>query len=145
MARPPPNRWARPVFIDPTGNPASGDARGAKQLSGSAGNVLGFKIGEHLTGEDVRHIGGIISETVAARGMIRLLIDIEGFRHMAPEALREKLRFVGDHSGKIERMAVLSDRVWIKSWVKVGGLLTHTEVEHFDRSEMEAAWKWVRA
>jgi len=42
-------------------------------------------------------------------------------------------------------MAVLSNRVWIKSWVKVGGQLTHAEVEHFDRSEMEAAWKWVRA
>jgi hypothetical protein len=43
-------------------------------------------------------------------------------------------------------LAVLSDRVWIKSWVKVGGLLalvTHTEVEHFQRSEIEAAWEWL--
>jgi len=61
-----------------------------------------------------------------------------------PETLLEKLKFAKDHAGNIERMAVLSDRVWIKSWLKVGGLLTHTEVEHFDRSEMEAAWEWVR-
>jgi hypothetical protein len=37
---------------------------------------------------------------------------------MEPEALLEKLKFARDHPGDIERMAVLSDRVWIKSWVK---------------------------
>jgi SpoIIAA-like len=115
-----------------------------KQLSGGSGNVLGFKVGENITGEDVRDMGRIMSETIAAWGKIRLLIEIEGFRHMEPEALLEKLKFARDHTREIERMAVLSDRVWIKSWVKVGGLITHTEVEHFNRSEMEEAWKWVR-
>jgi len=115
-----------------------------KQLSGSSGKVLGFKIGEDITCEDVRDMSKIMSETIAASGKIRLLIEIEGFRHMEPDALLEKLRFARDHAREIERMAVLSNRVWIKSWVKIGGLLTHTEVEHFDRSEMEAAWKWVR-
>ena len=116
-----------------------------KQLSGSSGNVLGFKIGEDINGEDICDMSRIMSETIAASGKIRLLIEIEGFRHMEPEALLEKLRFAGDHAKEIERMAVLSNRVWIKSWVKVGGLITDSEVEHFDRSEMEAAWKWVRA
>lgn len=116
-----------------------------EKLTGGPGNVLGFKIGEHVTAEDVRDMGGIMSRAIAPSGKIRLLIEIEGFRHMEPGALLEKLRFVRDHAREIERMAVLSDRVWIKSWVKVGGLLTHTKVEHFHRSEMEAAWKWVRA
>jgi len=35
-----------------------------------------------------------MSETIAASGKIRLLIEIEGFRHMEPEVLLEKLRFV---------------------------------------------------
>ena len=115
-----------------------------QQLSGSTGNVLGFKIGEDTTGEDVRNMSRIMSETIAQYRKIRLLIEIEGFRHMEPEFLMKKLRFARDHAREIERMAVLSNRVWIKSWVKIGGLLTRTEVEHFDRSEMEAAWQWVR-
>ena len=115
-----------------------------KRLNGSSGNVLGFKIGEDTTSEDVLDISRIMSETIAASGKIRLLVEIEGFRHMEPEVLLEQLRFVGDHAEDIERVAVLSDRVWIKSWVKVGGLPTHAEVEHFDRHEMEAAWRWVR-
>ena len=95
-------------------------------------------------GEDLHRMGAIMAEAIAASGKIRLLIEIEGFRHMEPEALLEKLKFAKDHAGNIERMAVLSDRVWIKSWLKVSGLLTHTQVEHFDRSELEAAWEWVR-
>ncbi len=115
-----------------------------KLLKESSGNVLGFKIGENVTFEDVRDMSRILSETIAEFGRVRLLIEIEGFRHMDPDALIEKLRFARDNAKGIERMAVLSNRVWIKSWVKVAGALTHTEVEHFDRSEMEAAWKWVR-
>ena len=114
-----------------------------QQLSGSSGKLLGFKIGDGVTGEDVRQIGAIMAAEIAASGKIQLLVEIEGFRHMEPEALLEKLKFARDHAKDIERIAVLSDRVWIKSWVKVSGLLTHAEVEHFDRSEIEAAWKWL--
>lgn len=116
-----------------------------RQLSGSSGNVLGFKIGEDTTDEDVCSMSRITSEAITSSGKLRLLIEIEGFRHMEPEALMEKLGFVREHAREIERMAVLSNRLWIKSWVKIGGLLTGTEVEHFDRHEMEAAWEWVRA
>jgi len=97
-----------------------------ERLSGGSGKVLGFKISDKITGEDVHRMGGIMAEAIAASGKIRLLIEIEGFRHMEPEALLEKLKFAKEHAGNIERMAVLSDRVGIKSWVKVGGLLTHT-------------------
>jgi hypothetical protein len=114
-----------------------------QQLSGSSGKLLGFKISDGVTGEDAWQIGAIMAEQIAASGKIRLLVEIEGFRHMEPEALLEKLKFAREHAKDIERIAVLSDRVWIKSWVKVGGLLTHNEVEHFDRSEIEAAWKWL--
>ena len=114
-----------------------------EQVPGGSGKLLGFKISDGITGEDVRQLSKIMCEAISVSGKIRLLIEIEGFRHMEPEALVEKLKFAMDHARDIERMAVLSDRVWIKSWVKVGGLLTQTETKHFDRSEIEAAWKWL--
>jgi hypothetical protein len=115
-----------------------------KLLSESTGNLLGFKIGEDITAEDVHEMGKIMADATAASGKIRLLIEIEGFRHMEPEALVEKMKFARDHAQDIEKMAVVSDRTWIKSWLKIGGLFTHKEAEHFNRSEMEDAWKWLR-
>jgi hypothetical protein len=115
-----------------------------EQLSGSAGNVLGFKMGEHVTAEDVRAIGGMIAEKIAVHTNIRLLIEFEGFPHMEPEALLEKLRFIRDHSGGIDRMAVVGNRGWIKAWVKIGGLFTRREVEYFERSDRQSAWEWLR-
>lgn len=114
-----------------------------QQLSGGPGRSLGFKISEETTDADVRKIGSIMAEQIAGSAKIRLLLEIEGFRHMEPEDLLEKLKFAGDHVEEIERMAVLSDRVWIKSWVKLGGLPMSAMVEHFDRSEIQAAWEWL--
>jgi len=116
-----------------------------KPLSGSSGNVIGFKIGEDITAEDVDDMSKLISEVIGACGKVRLLLEIEGFRHMEQEDLLAKLRFAVDHESAIERTAVLSNRVWIKSWVKVGGFLNSTEIEHFDRHDAEAAWNWIRA
>ena len=113
-------------------------------LEESAGNILGFKIGEDITFEDLHDMGEIMADAIATSGRIRLLIEIEGFRHMEPEALLEKLKFARDHGKDIEKMAVVSDRVWIKSWLKIGGLFTHKEAEHFNRSETADAWKWLR-
>jgi len=39
-----------------------------QQLSGSSGNVLGFKIGEDINGEDICDMSRIMSETIAASG-----------------------------------------------------------------------------
>jgi hypothetical protein len=116
-----------------------------EQLGGGPGKLLGFRINDGVTGEDVREMSGILADAIAQWGKIRVLIDIEGFRHMEIEALIEKLRFAGDHARDIERSAVLSDRVWIKSWVEVGGLPAHAETKHFFRSEIEAAWKWLES
>jgi len=116
-----------------------------KQLRESSGNVLGFKIFEDTVDEDVREISRIMSEAVAASGRIRLLVEIEGFRHMELDDLLGKLGFAADHASQIERMAVLSSRVWIKSWVKLGGPVTGPDVEHFDRHKIDAAWEWIRS
>jgi hypothetical protein len=113
-------------------------------LKESAGNILGFKIGEDITAEDVHDMDKIMADAIATSGRIRLLIEIEGFRHMDTEALLEKMKFARDHVQHIEKMAVVSDRVWIKSWLKIGGLFTHKEAEHFIRAEMESAWEWLR-
>ena len=116
-----------------------------EQLSGGSGKLLGFKISDGITAEDERKMSRILADAIAECGKIRILIDIEGFRHMEIEVLIEKLKFAVDHASDIERIAVLSDRVWIKSWVQVGGFLTHAETRHFYRSETEAAWKWLES
>jgi hypothetical protein len=113
-------------------------------LKESAGNIVGFKIGDDITAGDVRDMALMMADAIAASGKIRLLIEIEGFRHMEPDALLEKLTFARDHAKDIEKMAVVSDRTWIKSLLKIGGFFTLKEAEHFNRSEMEDAWKWLR-
>jgi len=115
-----------------------------RQLSGCSGKLFGFKISEKtVLGEDVKQMGIIMAEKIAAYGKIRLLVEIEGFSQILPQALIKKFKFAWEHDKNIERIAVLSDRIWIKSYVKVGGLRTVAVVEHFNRSDIEAALKWL--
>lgn len=115
-----------------------------RQLPESSENVLGFLISDRITLADVHQMYGIMADAIAAHGSIRLLMEVEGFRHMEPEALAEKFKFAIDHARDIEKMAVVSDRTWIKSWVKVTGLLAQGRTEHFHRSEIRSAWEWLR-
>jgi hypothetical protein len=113
-------------------------------LKESSGSIIAIIVSDGISGEDLREINHALRGAISRYGKIRLLVEIEGFRHLEPDALLEKLRFARDHAQDIERMAVVSSRVWIKSWVKVGGLAVHADVEYFDRSEIEAAWTWIR-
>jgi hypothetical protein len=113
--------------------------------SKNSGNVVALRIDDRLTREGVNQISKALEKRIAESGRLRLLIELEGFRNMDPDLLLEKLSFAKVYSPDIERMAIVSNRVWIKSWVKLAGLFFHhqSELEYFDRSEIQAAWHWI--
>lgn len=116
-----------------------------EKLKESEGNLLAFVIGERLSREQMDEISADVEKTAEKHGKVRLLLIIEGYRHMDPGALLDRLKFIEIYTNVIERVAVVSNRVWIKSWVNIGGLFTpETEVEYFDQREMQQARRWVR-
>ncbi|MGD9505535.1 MAG: STAS/SEC14 domain-containing protein [Syntrophobacteraceae bacterium] len=115
-----------------------------QQIETDAANIVAFRIGDNATAEDVAVMEAIMTGAIKTSGKMRLLIEIEGFRHMEPHALLAKLKFATAHAGDIAKMAVVSGRTWIKSWVKLGGLIAPREVEHFERGQTDDALEWLR-
>lgn len=115
-----------------------------QQIETDAAHIVAFRIGDNATAEDVAAMEAIMTGAIKASGKMRLLMEIEGFRHMEPHALLAKLKFATAHAGDIEKMAIVSGRTWIKSWVKLGGLITPQEVEHFERGQTDDALEWLR-
>lgn len=115
-----------------------------QRLNGSSEKVLGLKISGMLSDKETEQIEKLIEQHVAAAGDLNLLLDIEGFPNMDPEGLLENLKFIRTYEAHVRYLAVVSNRVWIKSWVILGGLFLQTEVKYFDRSELGAAWQWLR-
>ncbi len=106
--------------------------------------VVALQVSEDTSSQEMAQMTEAVRRAIMEWGRIRVLLEVDGFRHMDPEGLLAKLGFLMTHAGEIERMAVVCRRVWIKAWLQAGGLETPSEVRVFDVSETGDAWLWIR-
>ena len=112
-------------------------------LKESSGNILGFKIVGGITKKQKKQISKVLENQIRKSGKIRLLLVIEPHKKMDAESLLFDLNFTLTYSDKIERMAIIGNKVWEYTWVALFGLFSHIRTQYFDRSEIKAAWKWI--
>ena len=113
------------------------------QLKESSGNILGFKIVGGMTKKQKEQICKVLEKQIRESGKIRLLLVIEPQKTMDAESLLFDLNFTLTYTDKIERMAIVGNKVWEKTWIALFRLFSHIRTQHFDRSEIKAAWKWI--
>lgn len=106
-------------------------------------NVVVFRIHDQVTTEELEQHARRLERSVAPDMATRVVLEIEGFRHMEPERLVSTLAFLEPFATKLDRIAILGARIWIKSWILVGGFPFAGTVAYFDRTESERAWAWV--
>lgn len=114
-------------------------------LKEGSGNILGFKIIGGITKKQKKRICKVLENQIRESGKIRLLLVIEPHREMDAESLLFDLNFTLTYSDKIERMAIIGNKVWENTWVALFGLFSHIRTQYFDRSEIKAAWKWIQS
>jgi hypothetical protein len=106
-------------------------------------NVVVFRIHDQMTSEEVDQCRRRLELSLAPDIPTHIVLEVEGFRHMEPELLTEKLKFLEPFVPRLKRIAVIGGRVWLKSLIKLGDFPFAATVEYFDRSESEGAWRWV--
>ena len=114
------------------------------QLKASSANIVGLRIIGGLTKKQKKEIRRVLERQIGESGTIRLLLFIEPYRTKDPESLLFDLNFVMPCSDKIERLAIVGNRAWERTWVGLFGLFSHIRTKHFDHSERKAAWKWIK-
>lgn len=111
-----------------------------------SGNVVSLKIKGEITDRKSEQISLILQQAIADSGRINLFLVIEHYPTLdSAESLYEDLRFAKLHSDHIDRMAVIGDKSWKRTWVAIFGLFGGIQAEYFDRSEFKMAWEWVTA
>lgn len=114
------------------------------QISPKPPNILGFRLQGNITLKQQRQIGRILEKQIEKSGKIRLIIQMESRGSKDAESLLSDLNFAYVYSDKIERMAVIGNKPWEKTCIALFGLFAHIKSAYFDRSESEAAWKWIQ-
>jgi len=109
------------------------------------GNVLAIKITGEVTESEHDQLDRLIQKAVASWVSIRVFIVIKHYPSFnSAEALYEDLRMVKKHSNKIERLAVVGDRHWKRTWVGLFGLFSGIVTEYFETDQIDTAYRWIK-
>lgn len=115
-----------------------------EKLDGSAGSVVGFRASGKLTNEDYKSFMPILEEVIEECGKVRMLWELVDFTGWELGAMWEDFKFATKHCRQVERLAMVGDKKWEEWMAKISAPFMEGEVRYFDRSELDAAWEWVR-
>ena len=108
------------------------------------GNVIGIKITSEITGDEHDQLDALICKALAKWGRLRVLVIVKHYpAFSSAEALYEDLRTVKQHAEHIERMAVVGDRLWKRTWVGLFGLFSGIETDYFEMDRIQDARQWI--
>lgn len=108
------------------------------------GNILAIKINGEMTEEEHQELDAIFQERISKWGRLRVFVVAMHYPSFnSAEALFEDLRMVKHHAASIDRLAVVADRSWKRTWVGIFGLFGGIPSDFYEMAEIEAAWQWI--
>ncbi|MGD9365207.1 MAG: STAS/SEC14 domain-containing protein [Desulfobacteraceae bacterium] len=108
------------------------------------GNVLAIKINGEMTEEEHQELDALFRERISKWGRLRVFVVAMHYPSFnSAEALFEDLRMVKRHAESIDRLAVVADRSWKRTWIGIFGLFSRIPSDFYEMDEIEAAWQWI--
>jgi hypothetical protein len=114
-----------------------------EKLSGSSGNVIGYKASGKMTGADYDKLEPEVEALVKQEGNIRMLLDLE-FDEVTMKAMESDLKMGRKYHKNIEKLAIVGDKKWEEWMTSMANKLFANEAKHFHTADMDAAWAWLR-
>lgn len=114
-----------------------------RKLDESAVNVLGYETKGRVTEEEFASFEGDFEAAISRYGKVRVFLYMPEVPGVEPGALWEDLKFAR-HVGDIERYAIVSDSALAEWGSRLDDALVVGTVRHFDLSQHEEAWRWLR-
>ena len=113
------------------------------KLEKTKDSVLGFTLSGKLHDEDYSHFVPAVDAAIAEHGKVRLLAHFVDFHGWDLHALWDDIKFSTTHCTKVERIALVGDKLWEEWMAKVCKPFTMAKIRYFDVSELDAAWAWI--
>lgn len=113
-------------------------------LGRSGDGVLGYRVSDRITEDELEAILQDLETTIADRGEVNLVVHVESFPTPELDALDEDIGFWLEHDDDIGRYAVVGDSSLMKWATKAGDRASEAEVRYFEEEQLAEAWDWVR-
>ena len=106
--------------------------------------VVGLRLSGTLHDDDHERFVPMMEGIFTVVGNVRLFIQLEDFHGCDLHAAWDDLKFGLKHYSDFERIAMVGDHKWEEWMASFCKPFTNAKVKYFDRSEVEAAWKWLQ-
>lgn len=110
-----------------------------------APKVLGLRINGKITDEDMKSMIEVCEKKMETEDRIAIYIELEELGGISLSALLEDLKFALPNLKRFSKKAVVSEKKWHESLLKIGDkLFPSIEVRHYKPEEKEKAIEWVK-
>jgi len=104
-------------------------------------NVVVAHASGTLNHEDYEDLRGHVEQIIRQHGSVRVMLELNDFHGWDLQAAWEDLKLGLQHAGEFDRCAILGDQGWEKWMIQLAK--PFMTVQYFDRSQREAAWRWL--
>jgi len=108
-----------------------------------ANHVVGIIIDQDITDDYMKEIHEIILAKTEEFGRINFFCEVLQGNHIPFRLLMEELKFKYDNSEHIDKVAVVTNHIWLRSVMSAAYVFIHSEVKTFELSERLDAITWV--
>ena len=110
----------------------------------NSNNIITLRISAEITDKEYKKISNVFDNQISKFEKIRVFLVVDHYPSLnSAESLYYDLRFVKMYADQIEKIAVVCDKTWKKTWIALFGLFAGIRIEYFDSPKFKDAWKWV--
>lgn len=108
----------------------------------SPGNVLGYRLSGDIAKADTGTFGPVVAALVKHYGSVDPLPDVTDLHWEKASALPSDIKLGQKFSGKIDKLAMVSDTKWLKKLAKLAAPFGAKEFRTFESAN--CAWDWLK-
>jgi len=114
------------------------------ELTSVTGNVVEVRATGKLSSTDLENYASKVEKIIEKIGVIRILADathLDGWENK--KALEAHLKMVKKNHKKVERMGMISNRMWQKWMLQLVGVFANPQVRTADHGQAEEIRAWI--
>lgn len=112
-------------------------------IKSSKDDAIAFEVNGRVTKDDIRKLALPVEAVVKSQGNANALMVVNNFQGFTLSSFFEDLRFGLKHMKDFDKIAVVGDKKWLETLVKIESYFPKVNIKYFDTSEAREAWGWL--
>lgn len=116
-----------------------------KQISDMPAGTIGFEAHGDVDDDDFEEIvAPVLRREIADGRKVRLLYLLgPQLRDYEGDAVKEEMKFAARHATAYERVAIVSDEIWLRPALRMLSVLVPGQLRGFPVAQLQSAKAWV--